>query len=152
MKKWYAILILFFSLISKFSFAQEEDPDVKQQRIEALKIAYISQKLQLNPTEAEKFWPIYYRYESELKQVRQESKNGDVIEKDERMLNIRKKYKNEFSGMLGSNRANSLYRSENEFRVVLLRHIQRQSPVNMQLLPKPPVNNSLNRSLPHIHK
>lgn len=121
-------IFLFFSILcSVFSYSQvvQEDPIIKEKRIESLKIAFISKKLDLNNTEAEKFWPVYNRYENELKEVHKESYNMDVIVKDEKLLNIRKKYKAEFSSVLGSNRVNNLFKSENEFRAVLLRHIQK---------------------------
>lgn len=139
MKRIILILLVIIPSIS-FLFAQE-DPIIKQQRIEALKVAFISQKLDLTPAEAEKFWPVYYRYENELKDVRRESEKIDVIEKDERLLNIRKKYKSEFSTLIGSNRVNNLYKSESEFRAVLLRHIQHQTPL------RPGVNLPSNKGL-----
>ena len=37
-------------------------------RLEALKIAYITKRLDLSPEEAQKFWPIYNQYAEELKQ------------------------------------------------------------------------------------
>ena len=39
-------------------------------RLEALKIAYITNKLNLSPEEAQKFWPIYNQYSLELKVAR----------------------------------------------------------------------------------
>lgn len=143
MKQFLTIIILLFNL--SFRLSAQEDPQVKQQRIEALKIAYISQKLNISTSEAEKFWPVYYKYESELKQVHKEANTLDVIDKDERILNIRKKYKTEFSGLLGANRANNLYKSEGEFRSVLIRHMQRQN--SPRLLQNTPKNNSQNKML-----
>lgn len=145
-----SILFIIFFLISNINgtYAQE-DPEARQERIEALKTGFISQKLQLSPAEAEKFWPVYNRYEIELRQVHKEGNNMDVIDKDERLLNIRKKYKAEFSNVLGSRRVNSLFKSENEFRAVLLRHIQHPIPKINNAMPsaRPPVNISGKRNL-----
>ena len=146
MKPFYLILLLII-MCGKESFAQE-DPQAKQQRIEALKTGFISQKLQLSPAESEKFWPLYYRYETELKEVHKEANNMDVIDKDEKLLNIRKKYKSEFSNVLGPRRVNSLFRSENEFRAVLLRHIQHPMNIERSSLPsaRPTVTPPINRN------
>ena len=50
--------------------------------------------------------------------------NGDVIERDEKLLNIRKKYKVQFEKILGADRANKLYNVEGEFRSVLIKQLK----------------------------
>lgn len=54
-------IILFLSLISWSSFSQNQN---KREKIKALKVAFISERLALTETEAQKFWPIYNAYES----------------------------------------------------------------------------------------
>ena len=60
----YFIQIVFFCLVA-FSAAAQDDEDLPQQepkvreKIEAARIAYITDQLALTPEEAEKFWPIY---------------------------------------------------------------------------------------------
>lgn len=41
------------------------------EKIRTTKIAYINQKLDLSPTEAEKFWPIYNKFDVERWELRQ---------------------------------------------------------------------------------
>lgn len=60
-------LFIVIVLITSSIFAQEKE---KRERIKALKIAFITQKLQLNETEAEKFWPIYNAFETENHMLR----------------------------------------------------------------------------------
>src|SRR5258708_29601670 len=43
-------------------------------RIEALKIAYLTKKLNLSTDEAQKFWPIYNKYAEEIRQTRIEAR------------------------------------------------------------------------------
>lgn len=45
------------------AFAQEKDGSEKWERIKALKVAFFTQELQLTDKLAEKFWPIYNKYE-----------------------------------------------------------------------------------------
>ena len=45
--------------------AQEEDKDARHERIKALKVAFFTQELDLTEKKAEKFWPIYNKYERE---------------------------------------------------------------------------------------
>src|SRR6187397_2237939 len=80
------------------------------ERLEALKIAYLTKKLNLKTEEAQKFWPVYNEYIAEMKKVRIADPKGDEIEKDEKLLAIRKKYQSDFSKALGSQeRANEFY-------------------------------------------
>jgi hypothetical protein len=60
MKRLLPILFLICTL-NLFS-QQSQDPDGS--RIEALKIAYLTKKLNLSPEEAQRFWPVYNNYAS----------------------------------------------------------------------------------------
>ena len=62
MKKFHLILAL--SLLTALSsFAQRnENQDFDRERLQAARIAFITSRLELNPDQAEKFWPIYNEY------------------------------------------------------------------------------------------
>lgn len=49
--------------------------DGKHEKIKALKTAYITQKLSLTSSEAEKFWPIYNKYEDKFHDLRKKEKS-----------------------------------------------------------------------------
>ncbi len=59
-------LILLFAA-SLESFAQDGD---KHERIKALKVSFITEKLELSSAEAEKFWPVYNTYDSQIHDLR----------------------------------------------------------------------------------
>ena len=81
-------------------------PRPSKENVEALKVAFMTRHLNLTIEEAQKFWPAYNACFEELKKARQEKKE-DVLAFEEAALNIRKKYKNEFKKVLGSDeRAN----------------------------------------------
>ena len=84
---------------------------------ESLKIAYITKQLNLNTLEAEKFWPVYNTYIAEIKKAKKENfQTADPLLLEEQILNIRKKYKESFKKILGSDeRANKLFIAENEY-------------------------------------
>ena len=63
------ILILLLTL-SISVFSQDKD---RYARIKALKIAFITEKLDLTESEAQKFWPIYNDFEGEYHKLRRES-------------------------------------------------------------------------------
>ena len=135
MKKLYFLLA--FISITGFASAQDEQPSEKKQaNIEALKVAFITKELELTPDEAQKFWPVYNQYSKELKATR--IANPDALERDEKVLNIRKSYKEQFTKILGPQRVNNLYNAEAKFNQLLFRAMRKQN----QMLNRP------NRQLP----
>ncbi len=107
------LLLAFFTGLNYFCYAQPG----RGEKLEALKVAFITKELNLTSVEAQKFWPVYNGYFDELKKARQENKQ-DQLKFEEAALNIRKKYKPEFKKILNNDedRVNKLYRLETEFR------------------------------------
>ena len=60
-----AIFTLLFLICTLFVFAQDGE---RGGRIESLKIAFLTKKLNLSPEEAQRFWPIYNNYAGEIRQ------------------------------------------------------------------------------------
>ncbi|MEO8822860.1 MAG: hypothetical protein ABI366_04735 [Ginsengibacter sp.] len=120
MKRYLLIIIAAFGFIS---FVQAQKGNGRE-KIRALKVAFISQKLNLTPAEAEKFWPVYNQYENEIIQLRANRKDGDVLDNEQKLLDIRKKYKPSFEKILGPGRLNDLYNAEKDFRSVLIQRLK----------------------------
>jgi hypothetical protein len=120
MKKYLLILLATFG---SFSFAMAQKAS-GHEKIQALKVAFITQKLHLSPSEAEKFWPVYNQYDNEIRQLRANKKDGDVLDNEQKVLDIRKKYKPSFERILGAQRLNDLYNAERDFRNVLIQRLK----------------------------
>ena len=120
MKNYLLLLILFLGSTT-MSYAQGSP---QNERIQALKIAFITQRLQLTAAEAEKFWPIYREYDNEVKILQVNQKGHDVLETEEKLLNIRKKYKPGFEKVLGAERMNNVFNAEQDFRRVLIKRLK----------------------------
>jgi hypothetical protein len=119
MKKFLLIVVL----LGSFGLAKAQDDH--WEKVQALKIAFITQKLELSSDDAQKFWPVYNRYESEIRQVMKDNKlGGDAIDNEEKLLNVKKKYRTEFSKIIGLPKTNTLFNSEREFRGVLMRQLK----------------------------
>ena len=118
-------LVLFCLTVSFAAMSQEDAPKTEVQRLEAYKIAYLTKKLNLSPSEAQKFWPIYNKYQEEVKNLRVDSRQdkNSEIETEEKMLNIRKKYNDEFSKALNNEKVNTLFRSEREFSLMVQKEL-----------------------------
>ncbi|TAH02369.1 MAG: hypothetical protein EAZ16_09870 [Sphingobacteriales bacterium] len=132
--KRYLLLVLFFLGTGLGLLAQDDKPKNEDaNRLEALKVAFLTRKLNLTTEEAQRFWPVYNRYMMEIKQARRENK-GDELAYEERVVNIRKKFKGEFGGTLNAERVNQFFKADKEFgsyiqRELQERRIQRQNQV-----------------------
>ncbi len=117
MKKF--ILYIYFVVVAFGASAQtgdnaRQDNPKKDEKIRALYVAYISQQLSLTPTEAEKFWPAHAQYEADLRDINKGNLNE--LDRQQAVLNVKKKYEGNFNKILGSERSNSFYRQDAEFR------------------------------------
>jgi Skp family chaperone for outer membrane proteins len=132
MKKFILILIV---ITGNFSAIKAQDENgTKAERIEALKIAFITQKLQLTPDEAQKFWPVYNQYQNDLRSLQLDYKNGPALENEEKLLNIRKKYATSFEKVIGPQKLNRLFNAERDFRTILIRRLQNRNQQRMSPL------------------
>lgn len=121
MKQLLLIITLF---LGSYSLVNAQ-PENKAEKVQALKIAFITQKLELTSTEAQNFWPVYNRYETDLRQVMKDNRGGgDAIDNEEKVLNVKKKYRSEFNKVIGQPKTNTLFNAEREFRSVLMRQLK----------------------------
>ena len=104
-------------LLTCFAFAILKGVAQNGNQLVALKIAYITKRLDLSPEEAQKFWPIYNQYTEELKRTRQDAIRGNKseIELDEALLNVRKKYSVSFGQAISPQKIDVFFKSEKEF-------------------------------------
>ena len=106
--------------------------------IENQKTAYITKQLRLTPTEAQKFFPVYFEYSKEIRSVKSKKSQGhqhspsrgntfrpgnDVIEYDAQEVEIKKKYRAKFADILGQSRASQFFSVEQEFIELLYKEL-----------------------------
>ncbi|MBE7172020.1 MAG: hypothetical protein INR73_15645 [Williamsia sp.] len=116
---------LLFSILVLLSLhASTQAQDGGNNRVEAYKIAYITNRLSLTTAEAQKFWPIYNRYTSEIKQVKTQNPDMGEIEMEEKVVNIRKKYKTEFAQAISDEKVNQFFKIDKEFNNVIRKELQ----------------------------
>lgn len=135
MKHWITTVVLlggFTLLFPQLSQAQD--------RIRALKVGFITDKLNLTPEESEKFWPVYNQYEAEQKRIRQKYRpDGDLatmndqeveravldrFEMEEELLKLKRDYFQRMKAFMAVRKIALLQRSEQEFNKELLKRIQ----------------------------
>ena len=132
--KRYILLLTFILLGLSPAFSQGNSGDAK---IRAIKVALITDKMKLNAEQSSKFWPIYNRYENEMRVVwrgKNDLKNGkgmtaeEMIDErqklDERTLFIKSKYRTEFLNVISASQLNAMYQAEAEFKKILIERLK----------------------------
>lgn len=133
---------LFFVLLFQQYFCLAQ-PGSEDEQVQLVKMAYITNQLKLTPGEASRFWPVYNQYYNELKQARAKNQN-DEIGYSQQVLEIQKRYKNNFTKILGNNpgRINKAFVAERGFRDLLKNEQQKRlNKSKTQTIKKPPKRN-----------
>ena len=148
------LIVLFLSvLLSTKAYAQnnsnEPKDNVRKERMEKIenaKIAFLTEKLQLNTEQSQKFWPIYNQYQRDRRKARSrawimkesnlEAKTDQQIREGinemhtirQNELNVEKQYVDKFLKVISVKQLATLYRSEKEFTHVLLKKLDDHRP------------------------
>lgn len=138
-------ILLFLSSIVSFGQNFKE----KKEKIKALKVAYLTEKLELTKDEAEKFWPIYNAFDEKqfeirhgkMKKILDAIENGGIenlSEKEAKSLiaqmessedelyNLKKKFLEDLQKVLTAKKIILLKKSEEEFNRKLLREFKQR--------------------------
>jgi len=114
MKKW--LLILFLFVLPGFAaFAQTEEPVQESGKIQERMKEYIQSKLGLSKTETEKFTPVFVRYFREFAQTHRQNKDDRLI-LQQKIIELRLRYRGEFRQIMDEQRANKVFKYEDDFR------------------------------------
>lgn len=147
MKKLYAIIILGIFFFSGLN-AQDHrgnNPEMFE-KIKAEKISFFTSKLDLSPSEAQTFWPVYNEFEKKRFDIKRqihefermpeeefvklseseiEKLTNNYIGSFEKEAQILKEYNKQFLKILPKKKVLMMYRTENEFRSYLIREYKR---------------------------
>ena len=138
------LIMLYSSLVFSQGHRGEKSPEMRA-RIEAQKISYITQQLELSPDEAQRFWPFYNEmsknknaFHLELRQLIR-SLNGDsdnlsedeLIKISDRMADLKvekakmeRTYHYKFKKVISAKQILDLHLAEKQFQGMLLRRIK----------------------------
>lgn len=121
MKKY--LIILFLSLLPGLSvFAQDEDAKLEGKIPERMR-EYIQNRLNLSKNEVEKFTPIFIRYFREFAQTHKQYKTDKLIFQ-QKIIELRLRFRPEFRQIMDEQRANKVFKYEDEFRQEAIRIIK----------------------------
>lgn len=107
------VIILNLVLLTGFAaFSQDDDGGKIPERMKQ----YIQDRLNLSRKESEKFTPVFLRYFREFVQTHRQFK-GDRLIFQQKVVELRLRYRGEFRQIMDEQRANKVYIYEDEFRV-----------------------------------
>jgi hypothetical protein len=134
---------------------RHQQHDDQRKNIEAQRIAFITQELNLTPDEAKVFWPVYNEYEAKRHELRKTFRDADELHKGDidkltdkeatqildnqiieaqKLLDLRKMYHAKFKSVLPAVKVLKLYDAEREFQKMLIDKLRQHNNTN------PPVN------------
>lgn len=67
-------ILLFIFALGFFASTANAQHKKGRERIKAYKISFLTEKLNLTPKEAEKFWPIYHKYDKKMMQLHRDER------------------------------------------------------------------------------
>lgn len=160
MKKFKALIIALVAITlfmpSTILQAQEKEESENYARFKhraeqfdkmrSMKIAYISEQIELTPEEAEKFWPVYNEMGSKRESITHdllkrffnpEESPAEVSDEmaeeimqnrfaqEQALLDLKKEYHTKFTEIMSASKVMKLYESENNFRRGLMERLGR---------------------------
>lgn len=137
-------LFILLVLCTTMGYAQRG----KKEKIKSLKVAFITEKLDLSSKEAQQFWPVYNEFEEkrqslrqkELTQIRGKMQDATALTEAQavRLLEqyttfhteeekLNKSYLNEIKKVLSAKKTLLLLRSEEDFKLQLIRQYRQNN-------------------------
>ena len=143
-----AAVVTLFMLFTPALKSQDErhgkaTPEQKE-KLKAHKIAFITERLQLTPAEAEKFWPVYNENEATVENLHKEFRKAhnfepedidamndteanafieDHLKNEQQMFEQRKTFIGKLKGVIPSKKILLLMEAEKDFRVEVVRRV-----------------------------
>jgi len=123
----YFVPALLFIVLSSSAFAQSSP----KEKVEAMRVAFLTNRLELSPEEAKQFWPIYNSYRHDLAQLRRSFYPHDdgsdahldanrQLEFEQKKLDLKKQYLPQFEQVIGKAKLNKLVSAEEDFKRLLM--------------------------------
>lgn len=138
------VTALFLLAVVAANFAQPgQRGERAQEKIEAFRIAFFTEKLQLTPEESKTFWPLYNQFENERDALKNKFdldgqrfellSDKDVeaaimqhLDMEEQMVKLRRDYVRRFMEVLPVRKVAMLQRIDNDFKRALLEEIKKR--------------------------
>lgn len=139
------ILFLFIQGISAQNNKDQKGPI--REKIKAQRIAFITDRLNLSPDEATKFWPVYNQFSGELEEVKKQQNQlrkstndklavmsdkeidkalEDELSAQQKSIDLQRKYMVELKKTIPTRKVAMLYKAERDFKIMLLKRMRKE--------------------------
>lgn len=149
MKKAIVSTVMIFGLIAGATAQREAGAE----RIEAFKVAFFTQKLQLTTEEAQAFWPLYNEYERKREELRKAMKPDTrpelmsdeelrahlykQLDTEAQLVALRRAYFEKFMEVLPLRKVAMIPQAEQQFKRRLLEELRRRRAANRSQRDRP---------------
>lgn len=141
--------LLSLSFLTFFSNVSAQEPEEKNERIQAQKVAFITERINLTSREAQVFWPVYNEYQEKKDKINvQRRTTREYYKKNARTLSDKEadellnkyisieqqeitlliEYNDKFKQVLSPKKVMQLYIAENQFKAWLLNKLRNPGP------------------------
>jgi DNA helicase IV len=145
MNNFTKIGVIALMLLWSTAFHGQHRPS--RDKIKTLKVAFITERLNLSSTEAQKFWPVYNQHEENIEDLRRQEREeiraklrdfdalpeseanellGKLIALEKAKHQVNAAYLKKLSEVISSKKTFLLIRAEEDFKKRLLREIQQR--------------------------
>ncbi|HNQ13379.1 MAG TPA: Spy/CpxP family protein refolding chaperone [Bacteroidia bacterium] len=145
MKKVKLLIAVLALLFPSMELLAQPGKENREEKIEAMKIGFITKRLDLTSAEAQKFWPVYNKMQDEMRAIHKTRKKdfkeamadiGNMSDQEveklidddlafkQQNVDLMKKYHAQFKQVLPVKKVALLYHAEEDFRRELLRQLQ----------------------------
>ena len=139
------ILFLFIQGISAQNNKDQKGPI--RDKIKAQRIAFITERLNLSPDEATKFWPVYNQFSGELEEIKKQQNQfrkstndklavmsdkeidkalEDELSAQQKSIDLQRKYMVELKKTIPTRKVAMLYKAERDFKIMLLKRMRKE--------------------------
>ncbi|MBK0403932.1 hypothetical protein I5M27_13130 [Adhaeribacter sp. BT258] len=140
---FFAMLCIAFS-----AQAQGKHGGKRNEKIDAARTAYLTDKMNLNAEQSQKFWPLYNEYDAKRNELRRVSRpfKGQDLDKftdaqlkeqmnlmfdtRQKEISLDKEYADKFQKIISIRQLAALYKGEREFMKVLLQKLNDEKAKN----------------------
>ncbi len=136
-------LLLLVCVLGFVHLQAQPGPGRNHQKIEAMRVSFITTEMQLTPEEAEKFWPIYNEYREKVRAIRQSGNELDKpvmdlseeearafieqrMDREEELMRLKREYYLRLREVVSARKLILLDRAERKFKERLLREMQKR--------------------------
>jgi len=151
-----ALLVFLIGIFTGNAQNRKQGNGPQRARIDAQKIAFITDQLQLTPEEAQKFWPVYNQFNSQKEdlnkdymQVNQKYRNNadamsdkdateladSYIKHAQKVVDLQKEFHGKLKDVLPPKKLLKLYNVERDFQRLLLQRLGERKVVGSRQQP-----------------